>query len=298
MRSRSTLLAFGLTVLLAGPGTAVHGQQNRIDVLRIAATGTLTGDPHSAREKAGLEMLRRFLKDETGLENDIVGEQDWRELADSMAEGKFQLALFQGYEFAWAQEKHPDLKPLALAVNLDRYPVACLMVARSSPAGDFAALRGQSLSVPVTCHGYLRLFVERRCEAGGGNMGGFFSKITCPDNVEDALDDVVDGKVDAAVADRAALEAYKRRKPGRFNQLKEVAQSQRFPPVVIAYYDKVLDDETLNRFQMGLLNAQNKEKGQTMLTLFRLTGFQKPPKDFDQVIAETLKNYPPPDKLK
>jgi ABC-type amino acid transport substrate-binding protein len=48
--------------------------------------------------------------------------------------------------------------------------------------------------------------VERQSEAGGKKAAAFFSSITSPDNIEDALDDLVDGKVQATVVDRAALE--------------------------------------------------------------------------------------------
>jgi ABC-type phosphate/phosphonate transport system substrate-binding protein len=105
---------------------------------------------------------------------------------------------------------------------------------------------------------------------------------------------VVDGTVQAAVVDHAALEAYKRRKPGRFNQLKGVAKSQPLPPVVVAFCDKVLDEPTVRRFREGLVESRNKEKGQMMLTLFRLTAFEVAPNNFQEVLAETRKAYPPP----
>ena len=35
----------------------------------------------------------------------------------------------------------------------------------------------------------------------------------------------------------------------------------------------------------GLLNASQKDKGQTMLTLFRLTAFEAVPDDFDKVLG-------------
>src|SRR5262249_34366871 len=136
--------------------------------------------------------------------------------------------------------------------------------------------------------------VERQCQANGKDPKTFFSRITSPTNYEDALDDVVDGVVQATVVDRASLEAYKRRKPGRFNRLKEVVHSQPFPPGVVAYYDGVLDQGPLRRFRDGLLNANRKEKGRTLLTLFRLSGFEPVPGDLEQVLAQTRKAYPPP----
>src|SRR5262249_9243492 len=276
---------------LAAPRPMVDGRQAGVRVLRIGATGTLTGNADSPKEKAGAATLHRFIKDETGLDNEILGQMGWPDLADKLAKGRLHLAVFQGYEFAWAQGRHPGLQPLAVAVNGDPYPVACVLARQDNPAKDFAGLQGRSLSLPVTSHGYLRLFVERRSEAGGKNPEAFFSTITSPDNVEDALDDVVDGKVQATVVDRAALAAYKRRKPGRFSRLKVVARSQPFPPAVVAYYGSALDKATLRRFQDGLLGAARKEKGQMLLTLCRLTGFEAVPGDFGRVLARTREAY-------
>jgi len=153
---------------------------------------------------------------------------------------------------------------------------------------------GLSFAIPSTGQRFLRLYAERQAQAAGKNLEVFFAKIATPENVEDALDDVVDGTVQAAVTDRAALEAYKRRKPGRFAKLKEVAKSKPFPPPLVAYYDNVLGQSTRALFKKGLLDASRKERGQTMLTLFHLTGFTTAPADFGRVLAETRKTYPPP----
>jgi ABC-type phosphate/phosphonate transport system substrate-binding protein len=181
-----------------------------------------------------------------------------------------------------------------LAVNLYRYPIVYVVTNKDNAAKDFVGLQGQSLALPDTGQPYLRLFVEEQSKAKGKDLKDFFSKITSEQSVEDALDDVVDGKVQTVVVDRAALEAYKQRKPGRFNKLKEVAKSEPLPPVVIAAFDNVLDDATQKRLKMGLLTASTKEKGKTMLTLFHLTGFDAVPDDFDKVLAQTRKAFPPP----
>jgi ABC-type phosphate/phosphonate transport system substrate-binding protein len=269
-------------------------RQAKVDVLRIGTSGTLTAEKDNSKEKGARASLRDFIKEETGLKNEIESEKDWRELADKMAKGELHVGVFQGYEFAWAKEQHSDLQVLALAINVSRYPVAYAVVRRDSAAKDFAGLKGQSLSLPDTGQRYLHLFVERESQARGKEMNDFFSKVTSQPNVEDCLDDVVDGVVQAAVVDRSSLEAYKRRKPGRFEKLKEIAKSEPFPPAVIACYGKVLDEATKKRFRDGLLNAGKKEKGRTMLDLFRLSGFETQPDDFDKVLAATRKAYPPP----
>jgi ABC-type phosphate/phosphonate transport system substrate-binding protein len=286
------LSTLGLAALLIIPGASADGQASKLEVLRTGTSGTLTG-ASTAKEKAGMDTLRSFIKEETGLNSEILHQKDWQELTDKMAKGELQLGVFQGYEFAWAVEKQPKLKPLAIAVNVYRYPVAYVVTSRESKAKEFADLKGQSLAVPATGQGYLSLFVERQSAVYGERADRFFSKVTTPDNVEDALDAVVDGKVQAAVVDRAALEAYKQRKPGRFNRLKEIAHSQPFPPSVVADCEGTLDQATLQRFRAGLLGAKKKEKGEMLLTLFRLTSFEGVPDEFDKVLAETRKTYPP-----
>jgi ABC-type phosphate/phosphonate transport system substrate-binding protein len=281
----------------AGPGAALvtalaavlataNGQQGAGGLLRIGSGGSLTGD---SKEKVSLDTLQSFIKDETGLDNKIVKLKDWRELADKLVKGKVQVGVFQGFEFAWAQAKHPELKPLALAINVYRYPVAVVVAKRTDPAKDFAGLRGQTFSLPANGQGFLKQYVRREA---GKKLSAFFSKVESKENVEEALDDVVDGVVQATVTDRAALEAYKRRKPGRFKQLKEVAKSSPFPPPIIAHAG--LDAATRKRLLKGLRQAPNTDRGQTMLTLFKLTGFETPPADLGKVLARTRKEYPPP----
>jgi ABC-type phosphate/phosphonate transport system substrate-binding protein len=286
-----TLAASATLTLLAKDASAAD---QKSDVLRIGTSGQLTGRAAGPKEKAGLESLHKYIKEEDGLDNEIIRQKDWRELADKLVKGQLQLGVFQGYEFAWARQSHPQLKPLAIAINVNRYPIAYIVTQRDDPAKDFAGLQSQSLAIPATGQGFLSLYLDKQSEANGKTQETFFSKITTPDNVEDALDSVVDGKVQAVAVDQAALAAYKGRKPGRFKQLKPVAHSEPFPPVVVAYVDSVVDEGARDQFKKALLDASKNEKGQTLLTLFHLTGFETPPQDFDKVLADTVKEYPPP----
>jgi ABC-type phosphate/phosphonate transport system substrate-binding protein len=285
-----------IVALLLLPPAAVKPQPGK--VLRIGASGSL-GDGKSKKEKVAVEALQKFIAEETGLANEITHEKDWRELAEKMAKGQMPLGMFQGYEFSWAQEKYPTLHPLAVAVNVHVYQSAYVLVRKDSKAKDIAALQGQNLALPITDQGFIRLFLNKETKTVNGKKPEeFFAKISTPATTEEAIDDVVDAVVQATVIDRAALESYKRRKPGRFNQLKEMTQSQPFPPGVVAYYDAVLDKKTLHRFRDGLINASRKEKGETLLTLFKLSGFQAVPADFERVLAETRKTYRPDDGSK
>jgi len=295
MASRSPSRILALAVALALPCAVASGQQARVEVLHIGATGTLTGEADSQKEKGAVQTLRRFIKEATGFTNDIAREKDWQQLVDRMKKGELQVGVFQGYEFAWAQEKNPDVKPLALAVNGQRYPIAYVLAHRDNAATDFGGLKGQAICLPITNQQFPRLFLERQSEARGQKADAFFSKITTPDHLEDALDDVVDRKLSAVVVDGAALEAYRRRKPSRAKQLKVVARSEPFPPAVVAYYGSTLDEATRRLLKDGLLGAAKKEKGEMLLTLCRLTGFDDVPADFPKVLAATRKTYPPPE---
>jgi ABC-type phosphate/phosphonate transport system substrate-binding protein len=271
-------------------GAVVAATKQPASLLRIGTSGSLAVADKDTKETTALGTLQNFIKKETGLDNEIVRQKDWQELAEKMASKHFQLGVFQGYELAWAQEKYPALKPLALAVNVYRYPTAYVVARKDNAAKDFSGLQGQSIAITGGDVGFLRLFVDRECEALQKNAKTFFSRVATPDSVEDTVDDLVDGSIQAV----AELEAYKRRKPSRFAQLKAVAESKPFPPVVVAYYDGVVDPATLDRFRDGLLGASQKESGQTLLTLFRLTKFEAVPADFDSVLTRTRQTYPPP----
>src|SRR6266851_3368293 len=75
--------------------------------LHIGTSGSLTAADDSGTGKGALDGLASLMKDETGLGAKIVRQNGWRELADNLAKGQFQLGFFQGYEFAWASEKNP-----------------------------------------------------------------------------------------------------------------------------------------------------------------------------------------------
>jgi ABC-type phosphate/phosphonate transport system substrate-binding protein len=278
-----------LACIAVAPARAQKGNDY---LLRIGATSTLTGKANDSKEKTGQELLHQFIKEETGLNNEVTGQEKWESLAEKLAKGQTQLGVFQGYEFAWAQDRYPQLKPLALGVNVYTFPAACVMVKRDNPATDFGALKGQTLASPVTAKGFLKLFIQRQPAMRGKSEDAYFSKVIPAENVEDALDDVVDGKVAAIVVEQTASDAFKRRKPGRFKQLKEIARSQPFPPVTVAYFGTTLDPGTLQRFRASLLKASTKEKGEMLLTLGQLTGFVAVPPDFEQVVAQTRKSYP------
>ncbi len=300
----SSLYRLGLVVVgaaavfLIGWVGSADGENNARS-LRIGATSSLGTGRSPAEKKAAENLLKNFIKDETGFDDEIVDEKDWRALAGQLTKGTVQLGAFHGYEFAWAKQRYLRLHPLALAVNEYTYPVVYVVTRKDSKFANLAELRGQSIVLLADGPGDLaRLFVDREVQALSQQPKTFFSRIVLKKNAEDLIDDVLDGTEQAGAVERVSLEAYKRRKPGRFNQLKKIAQSPAVLPGVIAYYDKNLDEATLTRFRNGLLSANRKEVGQTLLTMFHLTSFEAVPANFRQMLVQTQKTFPAPQDVK
>jgi ABC-type phosphate/phosphonate transport system substrate-binding protein len=298
MSARNILrLLSGLAILLAGLDPTAQAQQPaKFNVLRIGVGSSIMANVKPDQKQTARDTLKDFIKKETGFDNEIVNLKGYQEVVEQLAAHKIQLAVFEGYELAWAQPDHPRFKPLAIAVNEYPYHYAYIVVRKDSKATDFASLQGQSLTLPKVNQEHVRLFVEREAKLNGKDMKTFFAKVVGPDNVEDALDDVVDGVVQVAAVDLVPLQAYKRRKPGRFAQLRELMHSGPFPAPAVVYEQGTLDEATLKRFHDGLVNAKNKEQGKMLLELYKLTAFESVPKDFAKVLQDTLKNYPPPKK--
>jgi ABC-type phosphate/phosphonate transport system substrate-binding protein len=286
-----------LLVLLVGVlllGSAAVGQPPaKIDVLRIGSTSALSEGVQDGNEDMARDSFQKFIKTETGFTNQIDEVANYTLLAERLTAGQLHLGVFVGHEFAWAHARQPKLRPLAVMVNNYPYRYVHVLVQKDSKATDFAGLKGYSLALPRIGLPYLRFYVEQQSKAAGKDASAFFAKMATLENVEVALDQVVDGTAQAVAVDRVGLEAYKRRKPGRFAQLKEVLRSEALPPALVAYYDGKLDAGTLKRVQDGLTNAHKKKQGQLLLDNYRLTSFQAAPADLDRVLAETIKRYPP-----
>jgi ABC-type phosphate/phosphonate transport system substrate-binding protein len=261
--------------------------------LRIGATPSINTGGGEKKEKLAAELLEKFIREETRMNNEISTLKDWRELAEKLAKGNLDLGVFQGYEFVWARDEHAGIKPLMLAVNVHRYAVVHVVVGKDCAAMQFADLKNQPLTLSSNSIGSVRKFVERKSSAHGDSPDQFFARIAVPATVEEALDDVAAGNAIATVVENAALEAYRRRKPGRAAKLRILESTDAVLPGIIAYGEGKLDRTALKQFRDGLVGAHAKERGKTLLTLFRLTGFDLPPDDFEKAVESTRKVFPP-----
>jgi ABC-type phosphate/phosphonate transport system substrate-binding protein len=262
--------------------------------VRIGMIASLFSDVPAATVMAMMQPFAALMEAQTGVGGELVACGDADNLGQQLTEDKVQLGVFHGVEFGWARRKYPELRPLVIAVNQQRYLRAYLLVRVDSKLDTLADLQHKTLAIPQQTREHCQLFLRRRCLECKKEPASFFAKITTPANLENALDDLVDGLVQACLADDVGLDCYNRRKPGRFAKLKIVQSSEVFPAAVIAFRPGILEAATLQRFREGMIQANRTPAGRQLMTLWKLTGFEQVPPDYDQTLTEIVKVYPAP----
>ncbi len=262
--------------------------------VRIGLIATLFSDMPEPIVMAMMQPFGALMEEQTGVSGELVACGDAEDLGQQLTEDKVQLGVFHGIEFGWARQKHPELRPLVIAVNQHRSLHAHFVVRTDSKVDNVGDLQGKVLALPNQTREHCRMFLRRRCQEWKKEPANFFSKITTQANVEDALDDVVDRAVQVCVVDAVALDCYKRRKPGRFTKLKILHSSEAFPAAVVAFRPGILEEATVKRFREGMLNANRTVVGRQLMTLWKLTGFEEVPPDYDRTLTEIVKAYPAP----
>jgi ABC-type phosphate/phosphonate transport system substrate-binding protein len=260
--------------------------------LRLGLVNSLFRDTPKAMIQILAQPLKTLMETQTGMAGQLESSADPQVLGKQLQDNQIDLAVFHGFEFAWARLKYPELQPL-LTINNPQHFQAHLIVARDSKYKSCADLKGKTVALPRRSREHLHLFLERRC-AGGKAAKEFFGKIARPTDAEDALDDVVEAMVPAALVDYGQLEAYRKAKPEQFAKLRVLLKSETFPTGVIAYHGGALNEDTVQRIRAGLISANQTKQGRELLTLCRMVGFESPPDDFNQTLAAFAKLYPPP----
>ncbi len=291
----AAFLLVGSFLYLLPPGV---GEEARPAPLQIGLSGSLMrGVPDSLVSTTSRPMLA-LIETKTKLKAEFTVVADADRLAERLVGGKTSLGVFQGCEFAWVRSQYSKLVPLVVAVNQKPYLSAIVLVRSDSGTTKFAELQDLEVSLPGGNRDHCRLFCERQCRSCGEAPETFFGRIAGPVSVEEALDDVVDGTVDGAIVDSVAMECYQRRKPGRAAQLKELLKSDPFPATVIAYQPGKLDDVSLRRFREALIDVKQTMAGRQVLALWRITGFESVPKDYEETLTRIASAYPAPGKRK
>jgi ABC-type phosphate/phosphonate transport system substrate-binding protein len=298
--TRGTLTGTAAAAVLLGGWVGLQpapaGEDARPSTVRIGLVSSLFRDTPEPIVQIAMRPFKSILEAQTGVTGQIVAGGGAVELGGQLKDDQVQLAVFHGIEFAWARQKQPTLKPLLIAVNRYHDLHALLVVRKDGKAAGCDDLKGQAVALPRLSREHCHLFLERRCTPADSTPDKNFSKVTSPSTAEDALDDVVDDEVQAAVIDAVDLEAYQKSKPGRAARLKTLLKSESFPCAVIAYNPGALSDAMLQRFRDGMINANDSERGKQLLKLCRITGFEDVPADYEELLTDIAKAYPPPSK--
>lgn len=267
----------------------------RPEAVRIGMVESLFREVPKPLMAVVMQPFAALMQQQTGLTGQIVANGEYTNLSQDLASDKVHLGVFHGVEFAWARLKHPELKPLMIAVIQQPHLRAYLIIRSDNEANSLADLKGADLALSRGTREHCRLFLDKYCKKEGHEPKQFFGKITVPANPEDSLDKVFEEEVQATVVDNVAWECYKRRKPGRFEQLQPLLISEVFPAGVVAYHPGAIDADTIRRFREGMSTANQSALGRQLMTLWKLTAFEPIPADYEKILTDIVKAYPPPE---
>ena len=291
-----TLIVIGSSVFLVH-GLALTARATPPNPVKVGMPKTFFRDANPAIVRLVTIPFNSLMRAQTGMNGRLMLIDDPMVLAKQLNDKEKHLAVFHGFEFAWAQEKYPALRPLMIAINMDRELSACLITRNDKNLSDFASAKGKTVSVPRQSRGHCHLFLERKCEELGCQPDSFFSKVIRHPDIETALDAVVLGDVECLVVDEVALKCYREIKPGCFNRLKVVHKSPIFPAAVIAYREGSLSKSTLNRFKTGMIRAKQNIRARNLMMMMKLTGFEAIPNNFTNLVSSIRREYPSPDAV-
>jgi ABC-type phosphate/phosphonate transport system substrate-binding protein len=262
--------------------------------LKVGLLKTMIRDAGPAKFEVLTANFRAVMREQTGLDGDLVTLETPEAMRRGLEDGRVQLGAFHGFEFARQRERSKELEPVMVTAPDPEAMTMILVVAKADPAKGVADLRGATLAATDADSPESQAFLERLCKEAGGNSGEWFPKRYESKSPEDALDDVADGQAaKATVSTRLAWKLFERRKPGRAARLRVLAESEPFPPAVVACVKGKLDPETLTKFRTGMATAHRSERGARLMGQIRIERFAAVPADFAQRMAAVVKSYPP-----
>lgn len=293
MVTRITIPTFA-AVLLASVCWLPCEAQPPVRSLRIGLINTVAPGMTTGLLALAMKPFREYVEGTTGNSGEIVRCGDAYDLAKQLADDKVQIAIFHGHEYAWAKAKHPTLDVLVVCLNHLRVVRANLVVASKNAATSYTDLAGTTVALPKDGRDHCRLFFEQRCVKPGVDAEKFYGRLERPLDTDDALDDVVEGRVQSAIVDANALDRYKKGNASRAGLLRVVAESEAFPPGVIAYFPSKVVEAEVKKLREALVTAKDTPRGKQSLQILKLATFEETPGDFEATLKAIVKAYPPP----
>ena len=116
------LLVMTASLATALATTAASGEDPApSNTIKVGVIGSLFRDLPEPVFQALAKPLKTLLDSQTGRTSQLVCGGDAEYLGNQLAKDRVQLAVFNGFEFAWARLKYPEIKPLMIAVNQHRH---------------------------------------------------------------------------------------------------------------------------------------------------------------------------------
>lgn len=287
-----SLALIALAAVLAGP-PGFGGELTAKPPYKVGVVTTLFRDVPEPAIPGLLRPFQIMLESQTGLPGKLTPVRGWEQLSQDLSQDKVQLGLFHGFEFAWAREKYPDLRPLVVVVGKVAQPRAHLVTLKGNKDCNMGDWSGWTLAIPSRTREYCHLFLERHLARHNKTVKESFRKVTAPRSVEDAVNQLVEGDVQAVLLDSAALEGCRARKPQVHNMLKTIEQSDPFPPGVFAYRPGAVDEGTVKQFVKGMLVADQDPESREIMGYAQIQKFDDVPPEYDEMLKTIARTYPP-----
>lgn len=294
MRSRIyVLLALLAPLVFLSLTSAEASGPARKDGLKIGLAKTLFHNVTMPQFQVIAATFQTVLEKQTGMKGQLLPGGSPDEIRQQLDDGAIHLGVMHGVEFGWMKLKQPDLEPMMLNMIDPDWLRPIVVVAKSHAAKSLQQCRGQKLAIIKSAREDTRLFFSRLCREHDCTVDEMFPRFSTPNSVEDALDELVDGKIQLAVLEQASLAMYQRRKPARAANVRVLEDCEPFPPSVIVFRREKIDVATIKSFRNGMSTAHNSVLGAHLMSLMRIRKFEVPDDNYAKHLAEALKEYPP-----
>lgn len=287
----------GYLILIVGTASAAWLPSHAADAeafptVKISVVKTFTRTITPAQFQVMATSFNTVLKAQARLNGELLSGGGPEEIGRQLVDGSIHFGVVHGIEFGWMKNKQPDLVPVMLNILNPEWLQPVVVVAKDSSAKSLADCRGQKLAVIKSNRLETRLFFDRLCSLNQSRLEDMFPNAALPLNVEDALDDLVDGDFEVVVLEQSGLSMYQRRKPGRASKLRILEQSDPFPTTAIVYRKSAISDDMIKTFRDGLSTAHNSVLGSHLLALMKIRRFELPTDEYHKHLAGVVKMYP------
>ena len=206
--TRRCLTPLVCCVILAAGLRADGGEPVKIGIAR-----SIFRDVPPALLKFANQPFLDLMKSQTGLDGEVFCDAEAMNLARDVDNGKLQLGVLSGHEYAWAKQKYPDLEPLVCSVPKPREVQAFILIRHDNKAASLGDMKGAKLVLAAGLKDHAKLFFEKRKSEELGSET--FCSLAKTSTVHDAIHKVIDGDADITAVDQASWSYFQKLSPAR-----------------------------------------------------------------------------------